>query len=198
MIQNDTIEEMYNCLESGDLKGFEVLLNIYLKKTKDLIACQELAMFLVNIYNASRSGFVAKLLEIIIRCKPKLAITNYPENHFFKIIMVTGSMEMFECYIEEAIEPHVKNAGKVEQEDYYKKLLELAALLNKMFIDQYETVIKGRNFNGAFASDESNQKIKLIHQEDYEIMNDIVDKYNTIVGRRDIIKVLINKAGLEF
>jgi hypothetical protein len=198
MIQKDILDEMHNCLDSADLKGFEVQVKKYLKSTKESTASQELAMFLVNIYNAARSGFVATLMEIIIRCNSNLAIINYPENHFFRIIMITGSMDLFECFIEEAIEPHLKKTSKSEQEDYYNKLLHLGAQLNKMFTDQYQTLIKGRNFNGSFGSDENNQNVKLIHQEDYEIMNDIVDKYNTIIGRRDVIKALMTKSGMEF
>lgn len=37
-----------------------------------------------------------------------------------------------------------------------------------------------------------------INQEDYELMIDIVDNYNKIVGKRDITKALITKVGIKF
>ncbi len=166
----------------------------YLKTTDESTASQEFAMFLVNIYTAAQADTIAKLMAIIIRCNPELALINFPENHFFRIIMISGSIDLFECFTEEAIEPHLKDASKLEHTAYYTKLLHLGVKLNKMFTDQYQILIKGRDFNGAFGTDESNQNVKKINQEDYEIMNDIVDKYNTIIGRVNIIKALMAKA----
>jgi hypothetical protein len=112
--------------------------------------------------------------------------------------MITGSVDLFECFTEEAIEPHLKVASKLEHTAYYTKLLHLGVQLNKMFTDQYQILIKGRDFNGAFGTDENNENVKKINQEDYEIMNDIVDKYNTIIGRINIIKALMAKAEIAF
>jgi hypothetical protein len=198
MIQQEILDEMYNCLDYADLKGFEVQVLKYLKTTDESTASQELAMFLVNIYTAARADTIAKLMEIIIKCNPELALINYPENHFFRIIMISGSIDLFECFTEEAIEPHLKDASKLEQTVYYTKLLHLGVKLNKMFTDQYQILIKGRDFNGAFGTDENNENVKKINQEDYEIMNDIVDKYNTIIGRINIIKALMAKAEIAF
>lgn len=49
----------------------------------------------------------------------------------------------------------------------------------------------------AFTKDEKNPNAVLINQEDYEKMKDVVDKFNTVIGRRDIMKALIMKAGMK-
>lgn len=105
-------------------------------------------------------------------------------------------MDLFDCYTEEAIEPHLENATEGEYKDYYTKLLHLGAQLNTIFFDQYELQIKGQDFNGA-VSNGSESRLLSIHKEDFEMIDDIVNKYNTIVGRRDILKALMTKAGMK-
>lgn len=197
MISENIIEEMYNCLDYADLKGFETQVKKYLKTTDDSTASQDLATFIVTEYTSARADTMAKLMEIIIQCNPNLALINYPENHFFRIIMISGSLDLFECYSEEAIEPHLENSSEKEYKAYYNKLLQLGAKMNTLFSDQYEPQIKGIHFNGSFATDDYNPNVALINQEDYELMNDVVNKFNTIVGRRDVIKALITKSGLK-
>ena len=195
MIPQEILDEMYNCLEYANLQGFEEQVNVYLGITDESTASQGLATFIVTEYTASNAHTIAMLMEIIIRCNPNLALINYPQNHFFRIIMISGSMDLFECFIKEAIETHLQNSSQEEYKEYYTKLLDVAANLNMLFSDQYEPKIKGIHFNGPFATDDNNPDIAIINLEDYEFMNDIVNKFNTIVGRREILKALINKAG---
>lgn len=197
MIPQDILDEMYNCLDFADLKGFEEQVNEYLEITDEATASQGLATFIVTQYTSARSDAMAKLMEIIIQCNPNVALVNYPENHLFRLVMMTGSMDLFECYTEEAIEPHLENASEEEYKNYYTKLLHLAAKLNTIFSDQYELQIKGQDFNGAFDNSQDNRLLS-IHKEDFETMDDIVNKYNTIVGRRDIIKAMMAKVGMKF
>lgn len=197
MIPQNILDQMYNCLDYADLDGFEEQVKKYLKTTDESTASQALATFIVTEYTASKADTMSKLMEIIIRSNPNLALINYPENHFFRIIMISGSMDLFECYTEEAIEPHIAKSSKKEYKAYYDKLLKLGAKMNTIFSDQYEPQIIGIHFNGPFTTDDYNPDVALINQEDYEFMNDIVNKFNTIVGRRDVIKALMTKSGLE-
>lgn len=197
MIPQNILDELYNCLDSADLKGFEKQVKEYLKIADDATASQGLAIFIVKEYRAERADYMAKLMEIVIRCNPNLALINYPENHFFRIIMISGSIDLFECFTEEAIEPHLANSSEEEYKEYYTKLLHLGAKLNTVFSDQYELQIKGQDFNGAFDNSQDSRLLS-IHKEDFEMMDDIVNKYNTIVGRRDIIKALMTNAGMKF
>jgi hypothetical protein len=198
MIPQDILDEMYNCLDYADLDGFKEQVKKYLKTTDESTASQALATFIVTEYTASKADAMSKLMEIIIRSNPNLALINYPENHFFRIIMISGSMDLFECYTEEVIEPHLAKSSEKEYKAYYDKLLKLGAKMNTIFSDQYEPQIIGMHFNGPFATDDYNPNVALINQEDYEFMNDIVNKFNTIVGRRDVIKALMTKSGLKF
>jgi DNA-binding transcriptional regulator/RsmH inhibitor MraZ len=191
------IEEMYDCLDSGNLNCFENQVKNYLEISDINTASRDLATFLVKQYTAARADTISRLMEIIIRCNPTIALINYPENHFFKIVMISGSLDLFECYTEEAIEPHLEDSSEEDYKEYYKKLLHMAAKLNTLYADQYQPQIKGQDFNGAFPNS-SDSRLLSIHPEDFEIMNDLVDKYNTIVGRRDIIKALMTMAGMKF
>lgn len=53
------------------------------------------------------------------------------------------------------------------------------------------------DFNGVFARYEKDNSIALIHQEDFEIMDDVVEKYNSIVGRRDILADLEKRYNVD-
>ena len=50
-----------------------------------------------------------------------MALINYPENHFFKIILITGSLDLFECFVEEAIEPYLKKSNKEEAKIFFDR-----------------------------------------------------------------------------
>ena len=195
MNKESIIEEMYSCIDYADLNGFKEQVEQYLNICDVSTASQDLATFLITQYTASRADTIAKLLEIIIQTNPEIALVNYPENHFFRIVMISGSTDLLDTYLEEAVELYLENKTEEEYKSYYKKLLHLGAKLNTLFSDQYSTQIKGMDYNGAFSSD--NGKVT-IHNEDYEIMEDIINKYNTIVGRRDVIKTLMINAGIEF
>jgi hypothetical protein len=195
MIPQKILDKLYDCMDCADLIGFEKQVKKYLLTTDEATASQALAMFIVTEYTAARADALAKLMEIIISCNPNLALIKHPENHFFRLCLIRGSMDLFECYMEEAIEPHLENSSQEEYKEYYTKLLHLGAKLNTLFTDQYEPQIKGLHFNGAFSDDGAG--VVNINADDYETMNDIIDKYNTMVGRRDIIKALMTKVGMQ-
>ena len=196
MISKKIIDKLYDCTDTGDLVGFEMHIREYLKTTDEITASKDLAIFIVNDYTSFKADAMAKLMEVIIRCNPNLALVNFPENHFFRICMVSGSLDLFECFLEEAIEPHLECLDEQEKKEYYTKLLHLGVRLNGIFLDQYSTQIKGVNFNGAFSND--GKGIVKITAEDFEAMDDIVNIYNTMIGRRDIVKVLMTKVGMKF
>lgn len=196
MIPQEILDEMYNCLDYADLNGFEMEVQTFLNSTDENTASQDLATFILSEYRAERADTMAKLMEIILQCNPNLALINYPENHFFRIVMITGSLDLFECYTEEVIEPFLASATEEAYKEYYTKLLHLGARLNTLFTDQYEPQLKGIHFNGSFATDDMHSNVALVNQEDYEIMCDIIDKYNTIIGRRDVIKALMEKVDM--
>jgi len=196
MKKDKIIKKLYACLDTADMDGFEKYVNKFIDEYDESEVSQELAIFLAKEYTASRADTIALLMELIIRQNPNLALINYPENHFFRVVIITGSIELFECYTEEAIEPHLENASDEDYKAYYTKLLHLAAKLNTLYSDQYEPIIKGINFNGGFPN-ESDDSLLSIHKSDFETMNDTVNLYNIMVGRRNVIKALMDKAGMK-
>lgn len=195
-IPKNILDELYNYIDNVDLIGFEKQVKEYLKITDENTASQGLATLILTEYRTERIDELLKLMRIIIRSNPNLALINYPENHFFRIVLITGSFDLFECLTNDAIEPYLNNSSDVEYNEYYSKLLHLGVSLVNLFADQYQPQIKGLQFNGAIEKEENNSNTVLIYLEDYEKMNDIIDKFNTIVGRRDIIKNLMMKAGV--
>ena len=88
---------MYDCLDYADLDGFETQVKKYLKTTDESTASQGLATFIVTEYTASNADAMSKLMEIIIRCNPNLALINYPENHFFRVF--SNTLPLKKCLI---------------------------------------------------------------------------------------------------
>lgn len=136
---------------------------------------------------------MAGLMQMIIHENPNLALLKFPENHFYRLAVIKGSIDLYECYIDEAIIPFLKDKDEDAASECYMKLVCAAKKLNDHFFLQYVPYIKGMDFNGAFAAYEKDPEISLIHHQDYETLNDVVEKYNAIIGRRDIIKDLYDR-----
>ena len=133
---------------------------------------------------------MAGILQIVIHSNPNLALLKSSENHLFRLVVIKGSMDLYECFLEEAIEPFLKDKNEDEQLDCYLDLYTVAIQLNDYFFSQYTACVKGIDFNGVFGDHDENPSISLINTEDFEILDDVVEKFNTTIGRRDIIKDL--------
>ncbi|MEI6627540.1 MAG: UDP-N-acetylmuramate dehydrogenase, partial [bacterium] len=64
---------------------------------KDVILSAELVLNL-----GEEKTIRAKMMEIIIRKRPNLAMLQFPENYLFRVAVLRGSTDLYECYIEEA------------------------------------------------------------------------------------------------
>ena len=153
-------------------------------------ASKELSMLLYKRYTTFKEESTARLMEVIIRTRPQLALLKFPENFFFRVAVLRGSMELYQCYIEEAILPYLEDKNEDEIFNCYSDLYGVADQLNEVFFPKFVKCIKGMDFNGAFAVHEDNENVVLVNREDYEIMDEVVEKFNTIIGRRDIVKDL--------
>lgn len=194
MKKEEILEEIDDCMLRCDAKGLAKNVDELLKVSKQEEACYDLATRLFARYNTYKADSTAKLMEVIIRQKPRLAMLKFPENDMFRAAILRGSVDLFECYIEEAIEPFLKEKSRSKADDCYMELLTVAEQLTEDFFPKYVRCVKGMDFNGAYARSEENPNAVLINHEDFEVMDDVVEKYNTILGRRDIIKVLTEKA----
>lgn len=194
-------EKIVNKIEKAvieaDLKELDHQLDFYLKKTEDTEASQRLSEVLYKCYTTYKSEYLAKIMEVIITKRPNLAFVNHPQNFLFKTVLLTGSVEMYECYLEEAIMPSLQKTKDEDQEMYYLDLQITAQELSDYLFAKYPKCVKGLDYNSAFSNLKTKENVLLIHQQDYETLENVAKKYNTILGRRDIIKDLNKRAGLE-
>lgn len=187
MNKEQVLIKIEDCMVRCDANGLEKNVDELLKLTDDEEACLELSKRLFQRYTTFKANSTAKLMEIIIRKNPKMAMIKFPENYLFRLGVIRGSMDLHECYIEEVVEPYLVGKNEDEITECYLDLYSVAEKLTEAFFPKYTRCVKGMDFNGAFSRYEKDNSIALIHQEDFEIMDDVVEKYNTIVGRRDIL-----------
>lgn len=179
-------ERMAEC----DVQGLADSVVELLQHLSEEEASKELSMLLYKRYTTFKEESTARLMEVIIRTRPQLALLKFPENFFFRVAVLRGSMELYQCYIEEAILPYLEDKNEDEIFNCYSDLYGVADQLNEVFFPKFVKCIKGMDFNGAFAVHEDNENVVLVNREDYEIMDEVVEKFNTIIGRRDIVKDL--------
>jgi hypothetical protein len=183
-------EELNDSYDYGNKQGITSTVKKYLKSISEEEASRDLAEYIYLKFTSYKADAMSGLMQMMINVNPNIALLKFPENYFFRLAVLKGSMDLYNCYIEEAIEPYLKDKDEDEISDYYVALYSVANNLNDHFFPQYVPCVKGMDFNGAFAKDENNPDVVLIHGEDYDVLNDVVEKFNTIIGRRDIIKDL--------
>lgn len=190
-ILNELAESITNCDVNALATNVAALLQVCNNEEE---ASREIGAIIFNQYTTHKAPALAQMLETVIRHLPSLAMLGFPENYFFKTAVLLGSVDLYECYIEEAIEPFLASKDEGETIECYLDLATVAEQLTDSFFPNYVQCKKGMDFNGAFGVYEKNENVCLINIEDYETMNDVVEKYNTIIGRRDIVKDLYVRA----
>lgn len=180
----ETLNEHYN---HGARREIEKTFENHIDQNDLEEACKDIAEFIYLKYTTFNADSMAGFMEIAIKHKPEIAQLRFPENYLFRLAVIKGSKDLYDCFMEEAVEPYLASKNEEESCDYYTELYSVAFNLNEHFFPQYVPCIKGMDFNGAFGHDDNAPGISQIHTSDYELMNDVVEKYNTIIGRRDII-----------
>lgn len=187
MSKEELFQEFDDCFDYADKKGMLENIKNYQKSVSEEEASRDLAEYIFFKYTTFKADAMAGFMQMMIQDNPNLALLKFPENYFFRLAVIKGSMDLYDCFIEEAIEPFLKGKNEEDKEDYYLELYNVATKLNDKFFPQYVRCVKGMDFNGIFSTYENNTAVSLIHTEDFEIMDDVVEKFNTIIGRRDII-----------
>jgi hypothetical protein len=193
MKNNNIIEKIEGCIFDWDLKGFQSNLELLKRKGDAAEMAHQLAFYFSKNYTTFNADGTAKFIEVAIRSWPEIATVYFPENAFFKLSIITGSPELFECYIEETVDPMLNERSQEDRIDAFYDLLQVAEKLNSTLLRKAERVRKGMHFNGAFGRHEAKENVVLINSEDYSIIDEVVEKYNALVGRLDIIKRLQEK-----
>ena len=187
------IQEIEEHLNKGDIKSATKALYNHYEGFSDFDMCKEISGILYKQYKHWRSELIALLLEKIIRMNPNIAQVNFPDNFLFKLCITTGSMDMYECFIEEAVEPFLKDESEDVKWDYYAELSNIAHSLNDYFFPNYDRYEYGVDYKGAFAVYEKNSDFFIIEKDDYYAMEEVVETFNKIVGRRDVVAKLDEK-----
>lgn len=190
MIKQELFENLDDCFNYADKNGILKNIQEYQKKVSEEDASRDFAEYIYRNYTTVRADAMASLMQMMIQTNPNLALLKFPVNFLFRAVVIKGSIDLYKCFIEEAVEPFLKGKKEEKRLDYYLDLYSTAIQLNDQFFPQYTQCIKGLDFNGAFADVGNNPDICLINKKDYDILDDVVEKYNAIIGRRDIINDL--------
>lgn len=184
------LSKIEKCAGTNDFQGFSSYIDELLLVTDVTNASLLLSAFLLNRHTTSNSKDTAKLLEIILNSNEELAMINFPDNCFFQTAVLKGSMELYECYMEEAIESYLYDKSEDEAYTCYMNLNTIAERYNDLIFDRIPKYIKGKDFKSAVSKYEKDPNLVLIDAEDVAIMEKVIENYNGILGRRDILKDL--------
>ena len=195
MSKDEILYDIEFCINNIDIEGLENNLDLLLGVVSDKEASVSLSQLLNKVYTSFKARGLAKIMEVIIRKRQNLALVNHPENPLFKLCVITGSFDLYECYIEEAVYtvlPQEKDDDAAPNM-YYQDLHIVAEKIKEYYYDKRTKCVKGYSYQGAFSTLEGNSNVVLINIEDYEMMESAIEKYNTLLGRDDIISDLENK-----
>ena len=70
--------------------------------------------------------------------------------------------------------------------DYYTEMYSVSEELVDGLFHNYKTVFKGTDYNGKMVGINENTDFVMLPTKDYYLMEDLIENYNKIVGRRDI------------
>lgn len=188
MTKEEILVEMDECLDFASISGFKEQVGNLLENHSDEEASLFLAQYLMEKYTAFKADGLATYLEIAIQKRPNLAMLNHPENPLFKLAVIRGSKDLYDCYMEEAVLPFLSNAIADEHMDHYYELLAVAVKMDEIIFENYEPRLKGLHYNGGIPGEQTH--LVRINKDDYEVIEDVVEQYNAIVGRREILKDL--------
>ena len=184
------LSKIEKCADINDFQGFSSNIDELLLVTDITNAGLLLSAFLLNRHTTSNSKATAKLLEIILNSNDDLAMLNFPDNCFFQAAVLKGSMELYECYMEEAIESYLYDKTDDEAYTCYMNLNTIAERYNDLIFDRIPKYIKGKDFNSSISKYDKDPNLVLIDEDAITIMEKVIENYNGILGRRDILKDL--------
>jgi hypothetical protein len=112
MTKEEIYSEMDDCLKDGSLSCFEEQVDRVLKHFDTREASTILAFYISKNFTTYKADGMAGLLQTMIRKDPALAQINHPDNPMFNLTIICGSVDLYECYMEEAVEPFFKRQGR--------------------------------------------------------------------------------------
>lgn len=193
MKKENVLKELEENIDQYYKKGIEQNIKDLLSISSDEDVSASVAQLLLKNYTRMRSGFYAQVLQDILGIKIDLGLVRFPDNYFFSASILRGSYDMYECYMQEVIERLLEGEPSNKWEQFLIELQNVAQQYNEKIFDNYKPLIKGANYNGAFDDHETIPGAVIIHGEDYLALEGAAEKYNAIIGCRDILKDLAKR-----
>ena len=167
--------KLIDCMDNGQKAEFIRVLDSIAAEPAN-IACSCIAMALMRGYTSYRADAYAAFLEIALHHTPEWGSFAGVQNPLFRASLLTGSVDLYECFIEEVPGLDV---------DFFVEAYAGFSEMNERMMDDSEIVLKGRDYNSGVPAGGG---YVMVDQEDFEVINDTMEKYNAIVNRYKILK----------
>ena len=181
--QESYIRRLYACMQEADITEYNAILNELAQLDNDVAATILMRAYL-RYYRAQKGDYIASLMERALRFKQEWAQLDNVNNPLFRAALISGSKDLYDCYTEEV-------TGL--DEEWYDNALHLAMMYNQQLLDKCEPILIGCHYNTGIVQNGR----RSIDQEDYEVMDATIVRYNQIVGMRQILKDLLVKTGRQ-
>lgn len=175
------VEALFDCFCQGSVIGYAKVLNELLEyQALDAATVVENTLLRALDHSYHCGDQVAVLMEMAIRKNEEWALVNGDYNPLVQSIIKSGSMDLYDCYTE-LVEGLTK--------EWYSTLLANLAKMNMQVLSQYEHVLLTRDFNSGLEEG----AFRRIHEEDYQKMFLVTQRYNRLVG---IYKLMVRVNGI--
>ena len=180
-IQEQYVSELYGILQNADFIGYDK----FLSNQKDLEIGEAATILMrgfLRYYRAQKGDYIAVFMEKALRHNPEWAMKEDPNNPLFRTALISGSVDLYNCYMEE-----VPGLDK----NWFEAAIPVVMYYNQRLLDKSELVLIGRDYNTGI---QENGR-RCIDMEDYEIIDSTIVRYNQIIGLRRIIKDILIRSG---
>jgi len=141
-------------------------------------------------YYADQASYQLKIL--FEDCQ---SVIESPEAHIplFEMIIINGAVEVYNTFNKIICKPYVSKMDEDQAGDYYFDLYLKAQEMSDILFSRYHSIKKGTHFIGEVAELPSDPSYSIIAKEDYDAMELVIEAYNAIIGRKEILEDLESK-----
>lgn len=166
--------KLAKCMDEALTEEFVKVLDA-LKEEPAQNVCICLGQALLIGYTSLKADCRAKFLEIALRHTPEWGKFGGVKNPVFRASFVIGSMDLYECFIEEV--PGL-------DDEFFSEAYSDFTGIQEQIMDRYRVVLKGRDYNSGFNAGNR----RSIDLEDFDVINRTMEDYNAIINRHLIMK----------
>ena len=171
------VNKLEACMNNGNVPAFIQVLKEDLSQEPAINACICISGAILRCHTFYKSDMLAAFLEKAIHFNMDWAKFGGGKNPLFRVAFLTGSWDLYTCFIEEV---------EGLDEDTYAEAYEEWLDYNEKILDHAQMCIKGRDYNSGYEKDGQ----RIIDIADFKKMNFMAESYNAIIGRYKILKDL--------